>query len=65
MYFVSVLQAKYGDAPMQMKDIVEKLRQLDTPSVSREKVWSVKNVYTSCACVLCKHMIYTVIHVCA
>ena len=32
-------QEKYSDAPLELREIIEKLKQLDNPSVSRQKVW--------------------------
>jgi hypothetical protein len=37
--FVVRLQEKYSNAPLELREIIEKLKQLDNPSVSRQKVY--------------------------
>ena len=33
-----VLQAKFAGAPLQLEDVIRRLKKLNTPNVTREKV---------------------------
>lgn len=37
----SVFQTKFAGAPLQLEDAIGRIRQLNTPSVTREKVHSI------------------------
>ena len=41
-----MVQEKYADAPLQLREITEKLQQLNTPSVSRQEVGALISVST-------------------
>jgi len=41
----SVFQTKFAGAPLQLEDAIGRIRQLNTPSVTREKVHSIAQLF--------------------